>query len=166
MGTLKDVVDLTKELIERTENRAFAADLLEIQSMIGEIQSEQARIQEQNIQLMEENVELKQTIDSLKEKVETLEQQIDSPHATNSTPIEPLSDQEKQILKYLVEAESEMAELGDISRALSLNQAKTTYWLDKLTDRKMPSLALSLGGPSMFYLSRGGRDYLMENDLL
>ena len=59
-----------------------------------------------------------------------------------------------------------MAGLEDISRALSLNQAKTKYWLEKLIDRKMASLVLRLGGPSVFCLSRGGRDYLMENNLL
>ena len=162
MGTLKDVVDLTKELVERTQNREFAADLREIQTMIAAIGSENAELIERNIQLTKKNEELKRTADSLKEKVETLEQQVDSSHPTNSNPIKTLSAEEEQILKCLAEYEELSSEA--ISGVISIGGVKTRYWLDKLKDRRMISQALAIGQPPTYYLARDGRDYLVENE--
>ena len=72
MGVIKDVTDLAIQLAERVENRNFAADLRQIQSMIGEIAAENAGFHERNIELMEENARLRRTIVSLKEQVAAL----------------------------------------------------------------------------------------------
>ena len=51
MGALKDLVDLVTQLAGSVQDRKFAAELRDIQSMIGHIQSEHAELHEQRIWL-------------------------------------------------------------------------------------------------------------------
>ena len=51
MGAVKDLVDLVTQLSNSIEDRKFAAELREIQSMIGGIQSEHAAMHEQRIEV-------------------------------------------------------------------------------------------------------------------
>ena len=57
MGTIKDLVDLVNQLSSSEQDRKFAAELRQIQSMIGAIQSEHAAIHEQRIELMTQNAD-------------------------------------------------------------------------------------------------------------
>ena len=161
MGAIKDVADLVTQLVDRVEDRKFAADLLAIQSMIGGIISEQVELHERNIELMRETAELTRTIDSLRERVGTLESAAESAHVADATPVEPLSEEEEQILRYV--AHNDGAILGHIARAASLDEVTTEYWLDKLCDREMVSQAIRPGGPNAYYLGRSGREHLVEN---
>ena len=164
MGAIIDVLDLLKDLVNKAKDRKFVGELRHIQSMIGDIQYQQAELQERNIQLKADNEELKRTIKLLKEKVVAPKLEADLSHVANPTPTEALSDEEEHILKYL--AQHEGAQLETISRAIFGDAVTTEYWLDKLQDRKMISIALALGRPGKFHLTRDGRDHLVENGLI
>ena len=72
MGAIKDLVDLTSDLLKSVKERKVAEELRHIQSMIGDIQSEQAELNEQRIGLMSENADLKQKITSLEQEIAEL----------------------------------------------------------------------------------------------
>ena len=164
MGVIKDVTDLVIQLAERVENRNFAADLRQIQSMIGEIASENAGFHERNIELMEENARLRRTIVSLKEQVAALESEADSTHDSNSASIEPLSDEQDLILSFL--APLREAQLETIAGAISQDILTTEVWLNKLMDRGMVSMFIRMGGPAGYYVTRDGKEYVVENGLI
>ncbi len=69
MGTIKDLVDLTTSLVGRVKDRKLAAELREIQGMIGSLQSDQAELHDRNMQLMVDNAQLRKTIASLEAPV-------------------------------------------------------------------------------------------------
>ena len=164
VGLIKDVTDLATQLADRVQDRRFVSDLREIQSMIGEIVSENAGLHERNIELVRENETLRRTIDSIEERIATLESETGSSHVTTSTPVEPLCDEEVQILRFL--AQKKEATLSDIAGVFLRDEVTAEHWIDRLVDRGcMLSVSLFVGGHREFRLGRGGRDFLVENGL-
>jgi septal ring factor EnvC (AmiA/AmiB activator) len=72
VGAVKDLVDLVTQLSNSIQDRKFAAELRQIQIMIGSILSELAEIHEQRIALPTENAKLKHKIATLNQKILTL----------------------------------------------------------------------------------------------
>ncbi len=62
MGTLKDIVDLTKDLESRAKDRRDMELVHKLQELAFTLQSQQADIIERDIRLMEENAELKRKL--------------------------------------------------------------------------------------------------------
>ena len=161
MGAIKDVADEIRRLIDKHKNLKFAQDLLVVQSMIGDIQSEQARLQEKNFKLMKENEELKRTIGekNSQEKNNGL---------MKEAATEQLSEDEENILLFL--GQDDHSPVYAISQAVSQNELKTKYFLDKLLERNMVGITRrivrSMNEPTSYYLRRRGREYLVENDLV
>jgi|GEM_PF-7124113 len=162
MGAIKDLVDLVTQLSSSVEDRKFAGELRQVQSMIGAIQSEHAEIHEQRISLMTENAELKQTIASLREEVAALKQQKE--HTRFSESGDGLSEEEVKILLYLAEAQEATA--TQIAHSLNQNLTKTEFWVSRLCDLDMVYFSLVMNSPTSYYLQQGGREYLVKNNLI
>ena len=162
MGAIKDLIDLVTQLTNSLEDRKFAAELREIQSMIGNIQSEHAEIYEQRMELMTENAELKQVIASLKVEIAALKQQkeADSQQQKNKN----ISKEEEQILLFLTKTEEATAQ--QIAHQLSFDLTKTKYWLNRLFDNDMIYSSLFMDQPTAYHLVQGGREYLVGNNLI
>ena len=72
MGIIKDLVDLTTQLLNRMEDRKIASELREIQTLALTLQSEQTSLHEANIKLLQEKIELNNKIRSLEQKIDDL----------------------------------------------------------------------------------------------
>lgn len=164
MGAIKDLVDLVTQLNSSVEDRKFAGELRQVQSMIGAIQSEHAEIHEQRISLMTENAELKQAIASLREEVAALKQQKEHVQSSQSKSSDALSEEEEKILLYLSEAQKATA--TQIAHSLNQNLTKTEFWVSRLCDLDMVYFSLFMNSPTSYYLQQGGREYLVTNDLI
>ena len=162
MGAIKDLVDLVTQLNNSVEDRKFAAELREIQSMIGGIQSEHAEIHEQRIELMTENAELKQVIASLKEEVVALKQQKEAANQPQSN--KGITNEEEQILLLLTKSKEASAQ--QIAHQLNYDLTKTEYWVSRLCDNEMIYFSLVMNQPTSYFLDQGGREYLVENNLI
>lgn len=164
MGVIKDLVDLVTQLNNSVEDRKFAGELREIQSMIGTIQSEHAAMHEQRIQLMTENAELKQVIASLKEEVSALKQQKKQSTHQQAGFVESITKEEEQILLLLTKTEEATAH--QIAYKLQYDLTKTEYWLECLCDKDMVYFSLVMNKPTAYYLVKGGRKHLVVNGII
>ena len=164
MGALKDLVDLVTQLAGSVQDRKFAAELREIQSMIGNIQSEHAALHEQSIELMTENAELKQTIASLKEEVAALKEQKAALVAPAPQTGEKLSPEAEAILQYLAKVQE--ANAHQIAQAISKDLVTTEYWIEILTEKDMIYFSVVMDQPTEYYLVQKGREYLVKNEMV
>lgn len=69
MGTLKDIIDLAKDLEASVKERKDLDILRQIHSFASEIQSKQLEIMERDIRLMEENSQLKAQLQEKEKEV-------------------------------------------------------------------------------------------------
>ena len=157
MGAIKDLVDLVTQLSNSVQDRKFAEELRQIQSMIGSIQSEQAERHEQCIRLMTENAELKKTISSLQEEIGRLK--IPKMESSNI-----LSDEEKGMLIILSKKEGITSE--QIASYLKIDPVKSNYWVEELTKKNLIRTKYFLGKPPIYFLAQNGRKFLIENKLI
>jgi len=124
MGTIKDLVDLITKLSESVKDRKFAAELREIQRMIGTIQSEQAELREQRIRLMTENEELKKKISSLQDEISKKKE-------VPAKDFEKLPEESERMLVFIASAKSEVTQ-DDAINHCHLPKAKGDYFFDQL----------------------------------
>ncbi len=164
MGTVKGLVDLVTQLIGSVQDRKFAAELREIQGMIGAIQSEHAELHEQRIALMTENAELKNTIVILKEEIAALKAQKELSSSPGVDVSKKLSAEAESILLFLTKHTEAFAE--QISSGISLELVKTEYWIEVLSEKDMITFSIAMNQPSYYYLAQGGREYLIRNQLI
>ena len=157
MGAIKDLVDLVTQLSGSVEDRKFAAELREIQGMIGRIQSEHAAMHEQRIALMTENAELKQ-------QIATLQQEIVSLKIPTSKPDDDLSEEAQKILLYLTKYK--YVDARQIAYSASLDLTRTEYWLGELSKKKMVYVSRAINSPNTYSLAQKGREYLITNKLI
>lgn len=68
MGTIKDIVDLTTQLRGSVKDRKFAAEILQIQTLILMVQKEDAALVSENLDLKKQILELEKENLALKEK--------------------------------------------------------------------------------------------------
>ena len=68
MGTIKDITDLTIDLINTTQDRKLTAKITAIQSLIATLQSEQSATVTENLDLRKKIFELEKENLALKEK--------------------------------------------------------------------------------------------------
>lgn len=161
MGAIKDLVDLITDLNSRVENRQFASELRDLQGMIGSIQSEQAELHEKRIELLQENAALRSNVSELEAEIAGLK----SAKANQaSAPTIDLADEEVKILILL--AERQRVPLSQIAAHLNVGESKAEYWLERLCDAGLISLAMSMMEESSYYLQKKGRAYLVEQELL
>ena len=157
MGAIKDVVDLLTQLIDSAKDRKFAAELFNIQSMIGDIQSEQADLHEKNIELMTENAELKKSIASL-------QQEITNAQTPQSPSTDKLSAEEVKILLLLNPSKSLTAD--QVAQDTELDLTRAEYWLEELPQKDLIYTQMSISFPDEHSLLHGGREYLIKNKLI
>lgn len=161
MGVVKDLVDLVAKLNDSVQDRKFAAELREIQGMIGSIQSEHAELHEQRISLMTENAELKQEIASLQQKIVELKQ-------TPSKAPNALDHGTEQVLLLFYKSARELP-TSAIASSFSLDRSKAQYYLDLLRERNLIFETRSEGEnwdgiqEAMFEIAPEGRAYVVEN---
>lgn len=160
MGAIKDLVDLVTDLSSRVSDRKFAEELRNVQGMIGAIQSEHAEIHEQRISLMTENAELKQQNAELRQQIVDLQTQ----ESTGGYSSVALNEKEIEILLYL--SNHSNSTVGAISHAISENETKTEFWLDRMCDLELLQFTLNMYEPSEYFLLQAGRGYLVEKSLI
>ena len=68
MGTIKDITDLTRDLVNSVKDRKFIAKVTQIQNLIATLQSEHSTIIEKNADLLAENLDLKKKIEKHQSK--------------------------------------------------------------------------------------------------
>jgi len=160
MGAVKDLVDLVAKLNDSVQDRKFAAELREIQRMIGSIQSEHAALHEQRISLMTKNSELKQQIASLHRQLAELKQK---PAQASSE----LSSETEALLKVFFDEAREL-DVDFLSSALSLEPSVAEYHMDILQKNKMISQTrektqvMGITSQAGFSIMPKGREYIMK----
>jgi len=159
MGVIKDITDLVTRLINSVQDRKFAAELLEIQRMIGSLQSEQADLHEQRIALMTENAQLKQ-------KIVALEQRVAQSQQRGTKPDDQLDEIAVEMLVFIANTTDDITE-EDVIEHLRLPQAKGKYHFDQLLKREFVRTTRGQTGVGWFYdATPEGRDYLAKAGLL
>lgn len=156
MGTIKDLVDLVTQLSSSVQDRKFAAELRQIQSMIGSIQSEHATIYEQNFKLKTENSELKQQLSALQIHVSAPQEQ-----AVKDT--EDLGEEPTKVILFV--STNKGATSDRIAWGTQLNLVRAEHWLDELEEKELVYRHLFMGSPSTYSLSSLGRKYLVAHGL-
>jgi seryl-tRNA synthetase len=164
MGAIKDLVDLVTQLSNSVVDRKFAAEIRQIQGMIGGIQSEHASMHEKRIELMTENASLKQTISSLEQKISELQREITNIKNIPTDKIDKLSEEAEKILLFL--AKHEDVSSGEIAHGISLDLVRTEYWLGELSDNEFVFSTLRMCEETTYYLAQKGRGYLIKNNLI
>lgn len=164
MGTIKDLVDLVTQLSSSVEDRKFAAELRQIQGMIGGIQSEHAAIHEKRIELMTENASLRQTISSLEQKIFELQREITNIKNKPTDKIDKLPEEAEKILLYLTRHEDVSS--GQIAHGISLDLVRTEYWLGELSDKEFVYSSLIMEEETTYFLAQKGRGYLINGNLI
>jgi chromosome segregation ATPase len=161
MGAIKDLIDLVTQLNSSVEDRKFAGELRQVQSMIGAIQSEHAEIHEQRIALMTENAELKQKIAGLKEEILALKQRASESGTAASSSIDK---EEERILLYLTKVSEATAQ--QIANVLEQTPTKTEFWVNRLCESEKLYAYYAVNSPVTYSLEQAGREYLVLNDLV
>jgi predicted nuclease with TOPRIM domain len=69
MGTVNDLADIIEKLSSDNNDKVFAGQLRQIQTMITRIQADQTCLAEKRIELMRENEDLRKKIDELNREV-------------------------------------------------------------------------------------------------
>ena len=164
MGAVKDLVDLVTQLSNRIEDRKFAAELRDIQSMIGGIQSEHAAIHEQRIELMTENAELKQTIATLQQEIVALKREAKNLKNHHSQRSPELSEEAKKVLMFFTKHTEVTSE--QISHNLSLDLTRTEHWLDILEKLEMDYALHAMEDETRYSIDEKGREYLVVNNMI
>lgn len=162
MGAVKDLVDLVTQLSNSIQDRKFATELRQIQSMIGKILSEHAEIHEQRIALLTENAELKQIVASLKQKIGELEHQSQSINMSENTNTK-LHHEAESILMHLTKYTDIPA--YQIARSLSLDLTRTEHWIDELEKSEMIYGSFDMESDTTYSLKSKGRKYLVTNNM-
>lgn len=157
MGAVKDLVDLVTQLSNSIEDRKFAAELREIQSMIGGIQSEHAALHEQRIALMTENAELKQKIAELQQEM------LDLKNPT-LTPDKSLPEEAQKILLLLTKYKGIAAD--QVAHNVSIDLTRAEYWLGELSEKKLVYASYSIMAPTTYSIGQKGREFLISNNLI
>lgn len=121
--------------------------------------------------LLKENAELKQTIASLKDEIVSLKQKIVTlqQEATESknqpiTPRNKLSDEAEKILMFLTEHREVTSK--QVAHYVFLDFTTTDYWLKELVRDRMVHAAISIKTPTKYSIGQGGRDYLINNNMI
>ena len=164
MGAIKDLVDLVTQFSNSVEDRKFAAELRQIQSMIGGIQSEHAAMHEQRIGLMTENADLKEVNISLKQQIASLQQEIINLKNQKFTPVNKLSEEAEKVLIFFTKYTDITAD--QIAHSISLDLTRTEHWLDILQDSEMIDASYSMMDPTTYTIASKGRKYLVENNII
>ena len=71
MGTIKDINDLTTQLIKSVKDRDIVAKIVTIQSLISAVQGENSTLHSKNLELEKKIFELEKEIYNLKQKQNT-----------------------------------------------------------------------------------------------
>jgi predicted HTH transcriptional regulator len=116
-----------------------------------------------------ENAELKKTIASLKEEIVLLKQKIAilQQKGIDSQPTfhpNKLPDDAEKILIFL--SEHRYVTSKQVSHYLALDYRKTEYWLKELVKERIINASISIGAPTKYSISQGGREYLTDNDMI
>lgn len=159
MGAIKDLTDLVARLVESVQDRKFAAELREVQRMIGSIQSEQAAMHEQRMTLITENADLKQ-------KIAALEQRLEQAQPRGSQTHEQLDEISEKML-LLVANTTDNITKDDLIQHVNLPRAKACYYFDQLLNRKFVRKAGGNLDVGWYYAATPeGREYLVRRDLI
>jgi len=157
MGAVKDLVDLVTQLSNNIDDRKFAAELREIQSMIGGIQSEHAALHEQRIALMTENAELKQKIAGLQQQILDLKNPL-------RLPDKALPEEAQKILLLLTKYKGITAD--QVAHNVSSDLTRTEYWLGELSEKDLVYASYSMMAPTKYSIGQKGREFLISNNLI
>jgi predicted nuclease with TOPRIM domain len=157
MGAVKDLVDLITQLSNSIEDRKFAAELREIQGMIGGIQSEHAALHEHRIKLMTENAELKQQMAELQQQLLDFKNQ-------ESVPNNKLPEEAQSILLFL--ARNKDVTAIQIAHNISLDPTRVEYWVDEFAEKEMACPCYIIEEPTTYSIGQKGRAYLIANKLI
>lgn len=76
-----------------------------------------------------------------------------------------LDHEAEKVLQAIGEAHNSV-DAHYVARLAELSVHKTQYHIDRLGELKLISSVYQLGGPTSYYVTKGGRAYLIESDLL
>ena len=135
-------------------------------------------LQQQNIiQLKENNTSIKESNSLLKEKLESYKKTM---HEQNEkiTQLEELTylpktvdsssrvEEEEEVLIFLSNHTKLDINKNHLSQHLNIKDEKTQYFLDNLQEDKLVCGSCSMSNPTSYSLTKQGRAYLVEQNLL
>ncbi len=126
MGTIKDITDLTIELINSVKDRKLTSKITQIQSLIGTFQSEQFAMVEKNTELLTENFNLKQEISDLKNAHTELELRAQT-LASENVKLKSENNQLTEKVKELEKRISDFHNYSDLDKDIEKGGIANTY---------------------------------------
>ncbi|HEX5219048.1 MAG TPA: hypothetical protein VFZ59_05725, partial [Verrucomicrobiae bacterium] len=163
MGAIKDLVDLVTKLSDSVQDRKFAAELREIQRMIGSILSEHAELHESRIALMTDNEKLKKDIPALKARISELEKEnfklLDPPNTA------PPSEEDIALMRLLVHPNAKIA-ASSLAKSLNVSLPLFDYKADLLRSAGFIYVHHNGDFELRYSLSKKGQKFLFEKGLL
>ncbi|MEM8491303.1 MAG: hypothetical protein AAF756_10835 [Pseudomonadota bacterium] len=161
MGDIKDLIDLTIELANRTENRQVSEALLEINREVLTLQSETMNALRENADLFRENAGLVKKVAELTATISRLEE--DAKEVGDALPA--LSDEEEKLLLFVAQRERVFA--SQVAAHLGVEKVKAEYFLDSLIKRNLIHYIVSFNAPeNPHFPTPAAREYLAERDLI
>lgn len=133
------------------------------QQNIIQLKENNSSIKESNTLLKEKLDNNKKLLEAQKEKIAQLESQTLLQNNTNSP---NRSKEDDTILIFLSENSQSTIYKDHLSSHLNLQDAKIQYYLDGLQEDKLIHASFSLSSPTRYSLTKQGRSYLVENNLL
>ena len=165
MGAIKDLVDLVTQLTSSIDDRKFAGELREIQSMISSIQSEHAELHEDRIRLMTRNAELVEEAANLKNQLADLRLEQANSNSSSDQGSQRLAEEGETILKLIAENEDIM--VHQLASMSGIEQLKCQYWLDQLSERDFIYFPLIMDdNPERYSITADGRAYMVNHGLI
>jgi predicted transcriptional regulator len=162
MGAIKDLVDLVGRLTDSVKDRKFAAELREIQRMIGGILFEHAELHENRIALMTDNEKLKKQIPSLEARIVELEKErmalLNPPHT------DPPTDEQISIMRTLTHPYNKVC-AADIAKKTGISHVIVDHLAEAIDSAGFIHTHYSDGIPR-YSLTRKGRTFLYERKML
>lgn len=169
MVNFKDLIDLFIGLSDRVENREFSRELIPIHREILRLQGKYALSKEKSRELAAENKELKRNNTSLQQQIEELQQHASYQQKETPSQHPSFPEEAKNVLLHLAEtAEEGTAEksASQIAHSISLNLARTEYWLEEFEKKEMVASIHVMAEPEYYRLDQNGRKYLIKNNLI
>lgn len=148
MGILSDI------LTGIPTNAVLREKIEAVEAKYASLDTENAILKDDNRQLKIENQKLRDEVNSLRRETDRLPDKV------------ALEEMEVKILAYVGKS-TEPFDVEGVARDLQLNPVKVKYFIEKLRESRLVTLAGRMRGqPPQYRVDQKGREYIIENDLI
>lgn len=157
------------KMLEKLINEHGSANILKERlglkdDQILSLKSEYSSLVQENTDLKRENEHLKISIKQAEQEIERLNEII-NPGTKTSSPVE-LNDIQINIMKQLFDAEDNIT-ADEFAYSMGIQKGKIQYHIDILLETNfIDEGPIVIEEPQTYYLTKTGRKYLIENNLI